>query len=238
VSRLVLVTGGRKGIGGAIVDLLRPDYEVIYTTSSEAHCGDDALFLDLSSEASISSLAEQLQGRKIFALVNNAGVYTRGNLEDYSFSDVSRSMEVNLTAPIKLTAQLLPQIMDEGRIINIASVLGRAGRDKFSLYCTSKHGMIGLTRALALELAHRKITVNAVCPGWVTTDMQDLDFSTQQKESGEDLETLRQRAMNLIPLQRFLLPEEIAGVVAYLISDQAKNITGQEFTVDGGELCL
>lgn len=234
----MLVTGGRKGIGRAIVEVLRSDYEILHTTSSSEHSDDDeALFLDLTSESSIAQLTSRLRGQRLLGLVNNAAMYSRGSLEDASFEDINRLIEVNLTAPIKLTAKLVPQLVDGARIVNIASVLGRVGRKKFSLYCASKHGLIGLTRALAVELAPRRITVNAVCPGWVKTDMQDLDFRNQQNETGESFEVLRKRALASIPLGRFLFPEQIAGIVAYLYSDQAKNVTGQTFTVDGGELC-
>ena len=117
-------------------------------------------------------------------------------------------------------------------MINLSSVLGRFGVPGYAAYCASKHGVIGLTRALALELAPRKITVNALCPGWVETDMARDGF---QRISGE-VDAGREAAAKMAPLGRVLPPEEIAGAAAYLASEEARNITGQAIVVDGGQV--
>ncbi|MCF6274557.1 MAG: SDR family oxidoreductase [Robiginitomaculum sp.] len=120
----------------------------------------------------------------------------------------------------------LAHMPDNGRIINIASVLGLRGVPDQPAYCASKHAVVGLTRSLALRLAPRKITVNAVCPGWVKTDMSakrahELAVSTDALGHG-------------VPLGRMALPEEVANLVHYIASDAARMITGQTLTLDGG----
>jgi len=112
-------------------------------------------------------------------------------------------------------------------------VLGRFGVPGFSAYCATKHGVIGMTRALALELAPRKITVNAICPGWVDTDMAREGW---ERIGGGSLDAGRQMAARMAPLDRVLQPEEIAGLAAYLASDDARSVTGQAIVADAGQV--
>jgi NAD(P)-dependent dehydrogenase (short-subunit alcohol dehydrogenase family) len=121
-----------------------------------------------------------------------------------------------------------------GRILNLSSVLGKFGVPGYAAYCASKHGVIGLTRALALELAPKGITVNALCPGWVDTDMAAQGVAAGARQAGVSPEEFRRRAEARVPLGRFVTPEEVARLALFLVSDAGASITGQSWNLDGG----
>jgi NAD(P)-dependent dehydrogenase (short-subunit alcohol dehydrogenase family) len=123
-----------------------------------------------------------------------------------------------------------------GRIVNLSSVLGRFGVSGYAAYCAAKHGVIGFTRALALELAPREITVNALCPGWVETDMADQGIRETASALGISPEEFREQAIAGVPLKRFLDPSEIAKLALYLTSEEASGITGQTYNICGGQV--
>jgi ketoreductase len=122
-----------------------------------------------------------------------------------------------------------------GRIINISSVLGKFGVPGYTAYCTAKHGMIGFTRALALEVVKRGITVNTVCPGWVDTEMAAAGINESAALQGITPQQFKAHAVAAVPIQRFLDPDEIAELVAYIASDAARGITGQAMNICGGQ---
>ncbi len=170
----------------------------------------------------------------IDVLVNNAGVSGPTPLDDLSSEGDAlwdAIVATNLTAVFRLTRAASPHLSRGGRVINLSSVLGRFGVPGYAAYCGSKHGVIGLTRALALELAPRHITVNAICPGWVETEMARQGF----RRFGS-VEAGRDAAANMAPLKRVLHPEEIAGLAAYLASEDARSVTGQAIVADGGQV--
>ena len=148
----------------------------------------------------------------------------------------ARLIEVNLTGTWRVCRAAQPFLADGGRIVNFSSVTGRFGVAKNGAYCAAKHGVIGLTRALALELAPRKITVNAVCPGWVETDMGRRGIGQMGKALNVSAEEAFAVAGKMAPLGEVLKPEEIAALVSYLVSDEAKNVTGQAVVIDGGQV--
>jgi NAD(P)-dependent dehydrogenase (short-subunit alcohol dehydrogenase family) len=121
-----------------------------------------------------------------------------------------------------------------GRILNLSSVLGKFGVPGYAAYCASKHGVIGLTRALALELAPRRITVNAICPGWVGTDMARQGIEEGARRQGLEPEEFRRRAAGAVPLGRFVEADEVARLAVFLASDAGAGITGQAINIDGG----
>ena len=121
-----------------------------------------------------------------------------------------------------------------GRILNVSSVLGKFGVAGYAAYCASKHGVIGFTRALALELAPRRITVNALCPGWVETDMARQGVEESARLAGISPEEFRRQAEKRVPLGRFIDPSEVARLALFLASETGAGMTGQSINLDGG----
>jgi len=120
-------------------------------------------------------------------------------------------------------------------VINMSSVLGRFGVPGYTAYCASKHAVIGFTRALALELAKRRITVNAICPGWVETGMAVQGMQSGAKAMGVTFEEFRSQALGAVPIGRIIEPDEVANLVKFLASPQAAGITGQAYNICGGQ---
>jgi 3-hydroxybutyrate dehydrogenase len=125
-----------------------------------------------------------------------------------------------------------------GRVINISSVLGKFGVPGYTAYCTTKHGMIGFSRALALEVVDRGITVNTICPGWVETEMAALGIADTAALQGITPEEFRAQAIADVPIRRFIEAQEVAELVAYIASDAAKSITGQALNICGGQTMM
>ena len=125
-----------------------------------------------------------------------------------------------------------------GRVINISSVLGKFGVPGYTAYCTTKHGMIGFTRALALEVVNRGITVNAICPGWVDTEMATQGIKQTAALQGITPEEFKAQAVAAVPIKRFLEADEVAGLVCYIASDLARGITGQAINICGGQTMI
>jgi len=240
-GRIALVTGASRGIGRAIAIRLAQegcDVAVNYNTSPEA--ADDvvgaikalereaiAVHGDVSSpeqvEAMTAEAVEELG--EVDILVNNAGIHQHLKSWEMTPEDWQRVIDVNLTGTY-LTSRLIgPGMADRGwgRIVNISSVVAMSGTDHEAHYAASKAGLHGLTKSLALELSPRGVTVNAVAPGWIRTDMT---ADATEEEMAE--------AMREVPLGRIGEPEEIAAVVAYLVSPEASYVTGQVLHVNGG----
>lgn len=250
MSRTVIVTGGGRGIGRAIaMSFAEPGNHIVITgrtvsqldqTAADIHAKGalaTALPMDVTDEDSVAHAFGALHGRvkHVDVLVNNAGV---GGGEPVQGSDVARwkkTIDTNLTGMYLVTRQVLPLIADGGRIINLSSVLGRFGVAGYTAYCASKHGVIGFTRALALELLKRRITVNALAPGWVETDMAAEGLAQGAEATGVSLDEFRKRAIGAVPIKRIIQPEEVAGLIKFLSSADAGAITGQTYNICGGQ---
>ena len=241
-SRTAVVTGAGRGIGRAIAETLaRHGVTVICISKSAESCGAAAaaitaaggrarsLAVDVASGAAIAQAAESLlkEFPAIDILVNNAGITRDGLLFRMSEGDWNDVLATNLTSCFHWTKHLARPMTRArwGRIVNIASVSGILGNAGQANYSAAKAGMIGLTKTLAREFASRGVTVNAVAPGFIRTDMT-ADFTGNPDISSKILEA--------VPLKRFGEPGDVANMAAYLCSEEVGYITGQVFTVDGG----
>jgi NAD(P)-dependent dehydrogenase (short-subunit alcohol dehydrogenase family) len=143
-------------------------------------------------------------------------------------------VRTNLDGTFFTVLAALPHLHDGGRIVVVSSVLGRFGVPGYTAYCASKHGLVGLVKALALELAPRRITVNAICPGWVDTDMAKAGMELLAEGTKVSFATARARALAAVPIGRMLQPDEIGATVAWLCSPGAAGVTGQAISHCGG----
>lgn len=219
-GKRAVVTGATRGIGLAIADLFKElGAEVVSTGTKD---------LDLDNATSIDSFLARLRKLpSIDILVNNAGVNKIAAVDEIERKDWDRILQVNLTGPMLLTrevARLMKKSKKGGRILNISSIYGVVSRAKRNAYSASKFGLIGLTKASALDLAAHGILVNALCPGFVLTDL------TKSMLSPKEIKTLS----NQVPLGRFGKESEIASAAAFLCSDLNTYITGQTIVIDGG----
>jgi 3-oxoacyl-[acyl-carrier protein] reductase len=238
---LAIVTGGSRGIGAAVARRLAADgFDVVISYLSSAapaaavvtDCeakGVRALAVqaDVSLEADCIRLAKTARENfgPVSVLVNNAGQTRDGLAMRMSLENFTSVLDTNLTGPFLMCKAVLPDMVKarRGRIINMASIAGVYGNAGQANYAASKAGLIGLTRSLAKEVGSRNITVNAIAPGYIETDM-----------TAGLPENLRGEALKTIDLGRFGQPEDIAGAVAFLASQDAAYITGQVLEVSGG----
>ncbi len=232
----VLITGGSRGIGKATVDLFKEQGWTVATCSSHKEglknsLADFTFECDVTQVQSIQREISKLIQKigKIDALVNNAGLSGENPMGPQSSDDLwHRIIDVNLNGTYYGCKYAAPYLPDgTGRIINIASVLALRGVPDAIAYCSAKHGVLGLTRALSHWLAPRKITVNAICPGWVRTQMAE----DRMKEIGIQETDLKKS----IPLGRLIEPAEVAELIYSLASSSATGMmTGQALILDGG----
>jgi len=246
----VLITGGNMGLGAGVArgflaagaDLviagIEPDVpKVAAAWSGEFQRSVTGVTCDITKPEDLANLA-QAAGR-LDVLVNNAGLELITPISDPSpeIDDTFRRItEINVIGTFSVIRTLLPQLNDGARIVNTASMWGKTAVAEFSAYCASKHAVIGLTRSLAQELSPRSISVNAVCPGWVRTQASMRSLADMSKRSGRSEDDLLSEITGAQALPGLMEPADMAEMYLFLASPAARNITGQSFTVDRGEL--
>mgnify|MGYP001563865900 FL=1 len=219
-KKTVFITGAARGIGESIYKKLKTEkYKIIAPTREE---------LDLSDSVSINQYIDTHKDLKIDILINNAGINLPTWIDELSDDNINQHIQINLTSPIKLINAFVPNMKKNkwGRIINISSIFGIVARGKQTMYTATKHGINGVTKALALELGPYNILVNSVCPGFTNTDLVKRNSPEKNALIAKD-----------IPQGRFAEPKEIAELVSFLISDKNTYINGQSLVIDGGFTC-
>jgi NAD(P)-dependent dehydrogenase (short-subunit alcohol dehydrogenase family) len=233
-GRVAVITGAAQGIGRRTAQVLAAEGYALALLDREPVTGfDDALTSagDVTDDEDVQAVAHAVQARygRVDVLVNNAGIASIGPAEDMPPAEWRRVLEVNLTGPFLLSQVFGRRMLAQGSgsIVNISSVAGLRGVADRAAYNASKHGLIGLTRTLAVEWGGRGVRVNAVCPGWVKTEM---DVASQASGAYRD-----QDITDHVPSARFATPDDIAQAVAYL-ADPARSgyVNGVALSVDGG----
>ena len=251
-GRHALVTGGARGIGlasarvllerGARVTLLGRDGAALDAAAdSLAKLGQvQTVSADIADEASVRTAFSEAQAQfgPVLILVNNAGQAVSQRFDRTDSALWHQMLAVNLTGTFHCIQAALPGMLEEkwGRVINVASTAGLIGYGYVSAYCAAKHGVIGLTRSLALETAQKGVTVNAVCPGYTETDIVRGAVSNIVDKTGMTPEAARAKLAERNPQGRLVQPEEVAETVAWLALPASASINGQAIAVDGGEV--
>lgn len=216
-KRNVLITGGTRGIGNAIVGILEKTdkYNILAPTRIE---------LELMDSNSIENFIKK--NTNIDIIINSAGINNIDYIQDLKDENIKIMLMTNLIAPIKLIRGIVPNMMAKkyGRILNISSIWGITSKEKRTIYSATKFGLNGITKTLSKELGKYNILVNSICPGYVNTEMTKKNVTEMEK----------QEILKNIPVGRFAEPVEIGYLAEFLISDRNRYITGQSLIIDGG----
>jgi len=192
--------------------------------------------MDIRDQKDVDSGVRRIVDRfgKIDIVVNNAGISGVTPVDAADTAPWFDIIQTNVIGSFLVTRAAVPHMPDGGRIIMISSVLGKFGVPGYSAYCTAKTGLIGFTRSLALELAPRKITVNALCPGWTDTEMARAGMRDIAASLGITVEQFEKEAMSRVPLGEMVEPQEVANLVYFLAAETGNKITGQAISICGG----
>ncbi len=248
-GRHALVTGANRGIGAAIAQRLAADGARV-TLLVRTRDSADAVLATLPAgtvvvEADVGRAPQVIHACEAAAavapvdiLVNNAGAAESAKFLDSDDALFERMLTVNLYGSVMTTRALLPGMLERrfGRVVNIASTAGLTGYPYVTAYVAAKHAVVGLTRALAREVATKGVTVNAVCPGYTDTDLVAQSVERIVTSSGRSAEQARAALVSANPQGRLITPGEIASAVAWLCGNDAGSVTGQAIAIDGGEL--
>lgn len=244
-----LVTGGATGIGKAIAEALagagvevticgrrKEALDAVAQGNPKIH----AMTADVTDEASVETLYREAEAARgpFDIVVANAGIASSAPAHKTSLEEWKRIIDVNLTGAFLTVRPALAGMAERGRgrIVFIASVAGLKGSAYVAPYVASKHGVIGLTKSLAAELLKTGVTVNAICPAYVETEMLEQSIARVMEKTGRSAEEARQNFAEFNPNHRLIKPEEVAAAAMWLVSDEAISVTGQPVAISGGPL--
>jgi NAD(P)-dependent dehydrogenase (short-subunit alcohol dehydrogenase family) len=254
-NKLALITGGGRGIGRAMAlafaregariavaaRTLQQVEEVASVIITETESEAFAVVCDVSDQASVQrmfgSVVERFK-RGVDIMVNNAGIAESAPLAKTDDDLWHRHLAINLSGTFYCIRAALPAMLERGwgRVINIASIAGKTGAPYIAAYAASKHGVLGLTRSVALEVATKGITVNAICPGYVDTEMTSRGLDNITARTGRSAAEALEAIKNMSPQKRLITPEEVAAVALLLASEEGRGINGQAINIDGGSV--
>ena len=247
-GKTALITGGGRGIGreialtfarhGARIAVSARSVEQVEQVASEIGNNAIALVCDVADSESVTRMFSDMRERLGDAdiLVNNAGIAESATFVNTTDELWHRHLSINLSGTFYCTRAGLPAMLKKGwgRVINVASIAAKTGAPYVAAYTASKHGVLGLTRTIALEVATTGVTVNAICPGYVDTEMVSRGIDQITKKTGRTAEEALDSLKKMSPQNRLVTPEEVAAVALLLASDEGRGINGQGINVDGG----
>jgi len=245
-ERVALVTGAGRGIGRTVAQRLSATGRRVVLSARSADqlaetaagCEGPTLVVpaDLTQDGAAEAVFERAESQwgPVSDLVLNAGAGTSARIQRTTDEDWQRMLDLNLTAPFRCLRRALPSMIErrDGRVVAVASVAAKVGEPYIAAYTASKHGLLGLVRSAAAEVARDGVTVNAVCPGYVDTPMTDATVEGIVSATGRSPEQAREALARKQPTGRLVMPEEVADVVLLMLSNAS--ITGQAYNVDGG----
>ncbi len=250
-NKIALITGASRGIGSAIARAYTDegasvalaargadDLENLATELREKAARAEPFVCDVTNAEQVQQLPGLVEEKlgPIDILVNNAGAAGSHKIVDHPDDLWQLMLDANLTSVYRVTKAVIPGMIKrkQGRVINIASVAGKVGLRYMAAYVASKHGVLGFTRVLAVEMSRYNITVNAICPGYVDTPMTDFTVAFLVSRLGKSEAEARKILEDTNPQQRLITPEEVASLAVMLASDDARGISGQAINIDGG----
>ncbi|HYM48975.1 MAG TPA: SDR family NAD(P)-dependent oxidoreductase [Candidatus Limnocylindrales bacterium] len=250
-GRIALVTGGGRGIGRAVaVALAGAGADVAVSARTQSHVDEVAaavrglgrralaITCDVSRSAEVDAMLDQVRSElgDPLILVNNAGIAKSAKVTEITDELWAETLGINVTGAFYCTRAVLPAMLRAGwgRLINMASIASRVGAPYIAAYAASKHALLGLTRAVAAEVVSKGVTVNAICPGYVDTDMTAENVARIKERTGRPADEVRGYMERTSPQGRLMSVDEIAAMALFLCSEDARGITGQGIVIDGG----